>query len=42
VIAVRISEDALRDLNDGFLFYEPRSRVSVITLQFAFGLTSKG
>ncbi len=35
MIPVQISEDAQADLNEGFLFYERKSRGWVITLPLA-------
>lgn len=39
---VQISEDALEDLNHGYLFYEVQEAGWVSTLQPAFGQTSRG
>jgi hypothetical protein len=37
MISFRISEDALQDLNEGFLFYEAQEAGSVTIMQLACG-----
>ncbi len=42
MIRIRISGDALSDLNDGFWFYEARNRALVTTSSHNFVRTSTG
>jgi hypothetical protein len=42
MMRVRISENALQDVNEGFLFYEAQELGSVTTLPPVRGPTSKG